>query len=225
MKRVLLGLVIGMVVLAFVAISKENKNMLNNIKILNDTLLSYQVKVKGLEEIVTQRDAVILSEKQAKEAGLLEVERLRALNIKSLQTNVQLTSQIHILRDSIKSILPDTVFITTIDSIGNKKEYLQLPFTLLNIREEDLMLRAGMYTNRETWLDLTIPLSGEVTVGRQKKSFLKSDYVGIFSTTNPYIVTNDIQVVMVDSKKWWNNPWLVGGIGMTGGLILGIILQ
>lgn len=199
----------------------ERRQLFHNVQALNDTVHHYQITLQSLQYEVSQQSAVILTQRQALEAGLLEREQLKALHMKAVNTNVSLQAEIHVLRDSLKA-LPQTIFITVKDTTGIAAHYVKIPFTLLNVQESYLQLSAGMTVNRNAWFDLTIPVSKfDVTVGWQRDGWFRLKPVGTVVTDNPYITVKQMEVTVIDRpKKWYDRKWLyvVGGVMIDEGV-------
>jgi hypothetical protein len=195
---------------------KERALNVANIIAIRDTIKHSFVTIDGLRNSVYEKNAIILSQDESIKAGIIERDRLKALHLKDLLTNTDLSGTIQILRDSLK-LVPGTTIITIKDSSGVAQNYVKIPFTLLNLHEQYIdSLKAGMGINKKAWFKLQIPFSGTISVGTKKIGLFKTIPVGIFVTTNPYIHVNSMDVLIVqDQKKFYDKFWfhaLCGGI-------------
>jgi hypothetical protein len=229
-KRVLfiVAVVVAFFMLAFVAgrcsTRQERDNQMNNLLALQDTVHASVVTINGLKSTVFEKQSLILTQKQAIDVGIVEQERLKKLALKEIATNAELEGTIKVLRDSLK-LVPGTTIITVKDSSGITADYVKIPFTLLNEEEKNLHLIAGMNLNKTAYFDLTVPFTGTMTVGYKKAGLFKTTPVGVFTTTNPYIRINTMDVVIIQQpkdvfSKWWFHMAL--GAGAFYGIQYGI---
>jgi hypothetical protein len=208
---------------------QERINQNSNILALNSEVQSNLITIEGLEHSVQEKRAIILSQNQAIESGVVERELLKKLHIKDLVTNTELNGTIQVLRDSLK-MPPGTIFITVKDTIediqaGITHDYVRLPFDLLKMDEKYLKLDAGMKVDRSAWFSLSVPFTGYVTVGYKKDGLFKTKPVGVFTTDNPYIKISDMNTVIVQENKsifskWWFNMLIGFGVGAGTGIAI-----
>jgi hypothetical protein len=198
---------------------KEVSLNLANLAVARDSIHTYQITVDGLEMKVSDKDAIILTQKDAIEAGILENERLKALHIKTVIANAELSGTIRMLRDSLK-LPPEIRFITVKDTNGNFLA-VRIPYRW-QYSDPYINLITGINENKTGFFDLSVPVTGEVTIGYKKAGFLKTTPVGIFTTLNPYMKVNDMSVLIVtDKKKFYQKTWFhlaagaAIGIGVT----------
>jgi hypothetical protein len=219
---VILACFLGFYILGRLSTRQERNAVTSNYIALQGEVKEYKVTIEGLENKVYEKDVVILSEKQAKEVGLLEIERLRKLHIKEVITNTELSGIIK-RQDSLLNLLPKIEFITIKDSSGIKKNYVRYPFQLLNKHDQYLSLDAGLDSLKKAWFKLSTPFVGKIIVANVKSGFLKITPKGIFTTTNPYIMIDTMNVLIVkEPDKIWNKTWFHIGAGAV--LIEGIRL-
>ena len=190
---------------------KQLDNQVSNILALRDTVKATIVVINGLSNSVSEKEALILTQKDALDAAILEKERLKKLALSSVVTNADLTGTIKIVRDSLK-LIPGYKIITIKDTSG-LHDYMRIPFTLLDEEEENLHLLAGISANKHPYFSLSVPFKGTMTVGWKKAGFLKTQPVGIFTTTNPYIHVDDMQVVIIQNPGKWYDKWWVHALG------------
>ena len=190
----------------------ERIQQLNNLQASRDSIKRYQVHIGQLTSSVQEKVAIILSQEQALQAGVLERERLRALHLKQVATNVQLEGVIRVLRDSLA--LPHKTEIVTVKDTSGWYDCVKIPFQLLNVQEPYLNLTVGMSRERLAWFDLTVPLEAQVTVGWKREGFLKPTRpVGMFVTENPYVKMNNMEVLITQPQKRFVDRWWVHVLG------------
>ena len=197
-----------------------------NLIAARDSVRHYSVTINGLKTSVAEKDAIILTKDQAIEAGIIEKDGLKALHMKDLITNASLKGRIKILEDSLK--LPkekENVYVTIKDTAGIARDYIRIPFTLLDVKNQYLSLNAGMKENKTAYYDLEVPFSGEMSVGYVKSGFLKTKPVGTFTSSNPYLKINNMDILIIpEKKKWYQSFWihaLAGGAIVEGINLLG----
>jgi len=196
---------------------QERDNQTGNLIAARDSVHTSSVTINGLKNSIWEKNAIILGQKQAIEVGIVERDLLKKLHIKDLITNTELSGIIK-RQDSLLSLPPNTVFITVKDSSGITQDYIKVPFQLLNINDEYLSLDAGMDMNRLAWHKLSVPFDGIVSVGFKKSGFLKADPVGIFTSTNPYLTVNKMDVLIVKEQEKWFQRWWVHCLAGAGAI-------
>jgi hypothetical protein len=215
---IVLFLILGAIGASFILGKCSTRKMLDtqvsNILALKDTVKASTVVINGLTTEVYQQRALILSQKDALASNELEKEVLKKLNMKLVVTQTDLEGTIVMLRDHLAEV-PGTTIITVKDTSGSH-EYVKIPFTLLDVQDEDITLLAGMSLNKTAYFSLRVPFNGKITIGWQKDGFLKTKPVGVFITTNQYIKISDINALIVqDPKKWYDKTWVhlaIGGV-------------
>ena len=85
---------------------------------------SYQMIINSKKLAVTTQKSVIIRQRDAIENGLIEQERLKALNIKHVRENIVLKGRLEAYKDSLITIEPDTIMVH--DTIIGDKPYLNL---------------------------------------------------------------------------------------------------
>lgn len=217
------AIIVGLLLISFIAgkcsTKKERATQIDNLRAARDSVYQSFVEIDGLKYTVSTKDAIILSKDDALQAQIIENERLKALHIKELVTNVELQGVIKILRDSLK--LPaNTVFVTIKDTSGVAREYVRLPFQLLKVSDKYITLNAGMNQNKTAWFNLSVLVTGEISIGYVRSGFLKTKPVGIFTSSNPYLTVNSMDVLIIkDDKKFYNKTWfhlIAGAVAVEG---------
>jgi hypothetical protein len=197
-----------------IALKKADALNVANLAASRDSIRHYSITIDGLKNSVHEKAAIILSQQQAIDAGIIERELLKKLHIKDLITNTELTGVIH-QKDSLLNLPPKVEFITVKDSSGVTKNYIRYPFQLLRIHNTYLNLDAGLDSLKKAWFDLSNPLSGSISIGYKRKGFLKPlKPVGVFVSKNPYITINSMDILIIrEPKKWYEKTWVHVGAG------------
>ena len=208
----------ALLAIAFVAgrssTQKERSQQQANLIVSRDSTKHYAREIEGLNYNIAQKNAMILTKDQAIAAGLIREEYLKELHLKDIVSIANLEGAIRVLRDSL-ALQPGTVIITVKDTSGITNDYVRIPFTLLDIKEPYLTLKAGMHKNHTAWFDLKTPVSGKMTIGYQRSGFLKTQPVGLFTSLNPYLTINQMDIVIIQEKRKWHSKWWVhAGIGI-----------
>ena len=213
---IIIGAFLALLSLSFLlgrcSTKKERSQQIANIVAARDSVKHLTIEVNGLKLDVSEKNATVLTLQDAVKAGIIEKEYLKALHLKELVTNAELQGYIKILKDSL-ALVPGTTIVTIKDTSGIPHDYIKLPFTLLDIKEKDVSLIAGMNINRTPYYSLNIPFAGSVTIGYKKSGFLKTTPVGIFSTDNQYLKVNQMDILIVQGKQKWYSKWWLHAIG------------
>jgi hypothetical protein len=214
-------LFIGLILISYIAgrcsTRTERKQQISNLIAARDSVKQFFVTIDGLKNSVWEKNAIILGQEESIKAGIIERDLLKKLHLKDLITNTELTGVIH-KQDSLLNLPPNTVFITIKDTSGISRDYVRLPFTLLKISDKYVSLNAGMDSLCKAWYKLSVPFSGTISIGYVKSGFLKTTAKGIFTTENPFIKINAMDVLIIqDPKKWyskWYVPVIAGAVGI-----------
>jgi len=196
---------------------KERSVLVDNIHAARDTIKTYSVRIGDLELNVSEKEAIILTKEDAIKAGLIEKEYFRKLYLKEIETTTMLNGVIKILRDSL-DLPPETIIVTIKDTSGLAQYYMKIPFQNIKVNEKYLVLNAGVRDNRKAWFELSVPVSGTMSVGYKKDGFLKTKPVGIFTTENPYLKINNMDILIVKDKDKWYRKWWVHSLA-GGGIV------
>lgn len=182
---------------------KDKKAVLNNLIALQDTIRTYQTKIKGLEVQVFETKRVVLSQADAIKVGLVEKEALRKLNIKILSELTSLKMQLNVVRDSVNHN-GQIVYIDT----NKQKPAMLLPFTFGDTTKH-FVFSGGFNLMGKMNYKFDIPaLNIDVYGGVDKKGIAKLSV----TTDNPYIKFSEIKSTKIDVAK----PSRIG-IGATVG--------
>ena len=182
---------------------KKNKEILNNLIALQDTVRNYQTKIGGLEVEVFETKRVILSQADAIKAGLVEKEALKKLNIKTLSDLTALKIQLNIARDSVNHN-GQIVYIDT----NKLKPAILLPFTFSDKNKWFSLVGGYDLTGKMNYTFDVPALNLNIYGGVDKKGIAKLSV----TTDNPYIKISEIKSTKIDVAK----PSRIG-IGVTAG--------
>ena len=209
---VYLGLFLALLCLSYImgrcSTKQQRDNHISNLIAARDSVKESSTTIDGLENSIWEKNAIILSQEESIKAGIIERDLLKKLHIKDLITNTELSGIIK-RQDSLLALPPKTEFITVKDSSGIKKNYVRYPFQLLNVHTEYLDLDAGLDSLKKAWYKHKVPFSGTVSVGFKKSGFLKVDPIGIFTSSNPDLIVNKMDVLIVKEQEKWFQKWWV----------------
>ena len=190
-----------------------------NIKTLNDYKiemrkfklenLSFEDEINERGERIISQEQIILSQKDAIEQGLLEVNRLKKIK-----------SQVSVVTETII----DTFIVNHTDTIveyRNGDAFLKLPQSYLYETEHlnfgAEISKIGLKVN-----NISIFNTSSVTIGYKSNGlFRKKSAVVEIQNSNPYVMTNSVGNVIIKEKQ---NPltdykvW--GGVGFILGLLI-----
>lgn len=190
-----------------------------NIKTINDYKiemrkfklenLSFEDEINERGERIISQEQIILSQKDAIEQGLLEVNRLKKIK-----------SQVSVVTETII----DTFIVNHTDTIveyRNGDAFLKLPQSYLYETEHlnfgAEISKIGLKVN-----NISIFNTSSVTIGYKSNGlFRKKSAVVEIQNSNPYVMTNSVGNVIIKEKQ---NPltdykvW--GGVGFILGLLI-----
>jgi hypothetical protein len=168
----------------------------HTINTLNGLIKEYTIDINGLKKQVSEKDQLILTQKQAIDIHLIEKSELKKLHFKAVNEVTRLKAQIAILQDSIAHT--GVVYIVEdCDSVGYSYPVIKIPFTF---REENeyYTLSGGFSEVGIMDIDLNVPISLNVWTGIEKGS---KDYKAVVTTTNPHVKITGLESVKLDLPK------------------------
>lgn len=215
-------------ILALIAVSffaghmytyKKRKASYELISTLSGKISTYETRIDTLEVRVWEKTQLIGTQEQAIEAGLLEIDRLKALRINQLTQITRLEGELQATIDNIP--IPDTVFITRKPEVkpGNRESYLKLPFSTGHA-DQYLSIDFGVNEEKTGWFDLEAKVPLVVALGGKK-----GKSVAAVTTPSPYINITDFNVVRIEQTKWYYKPWVPWAGGFVGGFFTGLIVK
>lgn len=195
----------------------DRRAQIGEINRLRDSILVYEVEIDNLKEKVWEKDVVIATKREAIEAGLLEQDRLKALNYRRASHITRLEADVKAYRDSIP--LPDSVFIVDtvlVEAGETQNTYLKIPFDF-GFNEDHLSLDVGITNNREAWFDLDCHIPLTITMGTKDRQ------VASVTTPSPYVRITDFEVVQIE-RNIYIPPWATHTATGLAGFGLGFLL-
>ena len=172
--------------------NRSHQTELNNYIALQDTVRNYQTKIKGLSVEVFETKRVVLSQRDAIKAGLIEKEALKKLNIKTLSELTSLKMQLNIVRDSVNHN-GQIVYIDT----NKKKPAILLPFTFSDKNKWFALIGGYDLTGNMNYTFDIPALKLDIYGGIDKKGVAKLSV----TTDNPYVKISEIKSVKIDVAK------------------------
>jgi len=221
-KHVLI-LVLALVVVSFfagrISTLKPRNAQYDEITELTEVMTVYQREINGREQTIYEKNQIIASKKEAIEAGILERDRLKALNLKSVRQITKINAEFSAYKDSIDLEEDSVYFVDVVDvDTGETENYVELPFSWEH-EDEFLFFSTGIRLNKKAWFDLSAELPITVTLGGRD-----GKQVAAVSTPNPYITVTDFNVIRLKEEKWYYKPWVPAAGGAIGGLGLGWLM-
>ena len=183
----------------------------HNIDALNGLIKEYAIDINGLKKQVSERQQLILSQKQAIDIHLIEKSELKKLYFKSVNEVTSLKAQIAILKDSISHTGVITI-VEPCDSVGYSFPVIKLPFTFKE-KNDDYTLSGGFSETGIMNIDLNVPLVLDIWTGIQKGS---KDYKVVVTTPNKVVKITELRSV----KLYLPKPKKIG-IGIQTGYGIG----
>ena len=181
------------------------------INTLNGVMRTYVYEIDGLRKQAWEKDAIIASQKQAIEQGIITKEELRKLKIKYANQVTHLEAEVNILLDSLKH--SGTIVVTPCPPGELYHPVIYLPFEF-----GDKTLYYDIWGAFDTVgkLDMKIKVPVDLDIWTGRDSEIKGNYKVVVTSLNPYVSINDIKSFKFDlpkPKKW--------GIGIVGAYGLG----
>lgn len=185
---------------------------------LTEVMSVYQVAVQGRDQTIYEKNQILASKKEAIEAGIIERDYLKALNLKSVRQITNLNAEISAYKDSLDLSGDSIVFVTDTVASGEVKNYAQLPFSW-DYSDQYLSLQTGINQEKQGWFQLEAPTGFSIVLGGRD-----GKQVSAVTTLSPYITVTDFNVVRLKEEKWYYKPWVPATGGVIGGLGLGWLI-
>ena len=163
---------------------------------LKDTVSSYNMVIKGKEITIAEQKTIILTQKDAIAGHILDKERLKALNIKTVRENVRLKMTINVLKDSLDMNINDTIIIHDHDTMNT---YLRLP-AYFNYKDEWITMNSNIGEDLMRGFSMSLPVDIDITMGEVKTGFLKREERVVLQTDNPYVDFLHVQSVKIEKE-------------------------
>ena len=168
----------------------------DTINTLNGLIKEYVIDINGLKKQVSEKQQLILSQKQAIDIHLIEKSELKKLHFKAVNEVTRLKAEISILKDSL-SHSGTVVIVEPCDSVGLSYPVIKIPFTFKEVNEY-YTLSGGFSEVGIMDIDLNVPISLSVWTGIEKGS---KDYKAVVTTTNPHVKITELESVKFDLPK------------------------
>jgi len=194
---------------------------------LTDTLATTRVIIGGVSQMLSDKSTILSSKNKAIEAGLLEQNRLKVLNMQKASHIVRVEAHLAAARDSIPMRPPpgavDTLIPVENVGAGEAKNYISVP-TEFYVEEDFVNLTCGIDENRLGYYDVNFPTPLVVTIGDKKTGLWKTVPTVAVTTPSPYLIVTDITPIdLRGAKKWYQKPLTVGFVGIGAGVIIGAV--
>ena len=214
-------MIVGLFVVILFLVWKgcEQKAQLSNFKIEVQKFKSgEQIFLKTINEeggLILEQKQVILSQKDAINNNLLEINRL-----KKIKSQVKIISQIAL--DSVFIPFHDTLYIDTSNKINNAlNSFISVP-RKFNI--------SNMYYSFDGTVKKTGVILDSVRFNNQMTITFGLKSIGIFKKPNPvvdieykspYIKTTSLNNIVIKNElKWYEKKPVFFGFGIVGGILL-----
>lgn len=212
----ILALILASFFAGYMVTWKKRTAAYGQLAALTDSISYYRAEIGGLERQVWEKQQLVATKEEAIQAGILEQDRLKALNLRYATQVTKLQGELKAAIDSIP--LPDTLFVTdTItEGSGEAKSYLMLPFSW-EYSDQYINLRTGVRENRTGWFDLNAPITLDITLGGRK-----GQNVAAVTTPSPYVSITDFNVVNIQEQNiLYRHKWIPWAAGYAGGVVTG----
>lgn len=171
--------------------------------------LAFEEEINEKGQRIVSQEQIILSQKDAIEQGLLELDKLKKVQ-----------SQVNVVTETII----DTFVVSHTDTIVQYIEgdaFLKLPHTY-NYYTEHLNFGAEISSQGLKVNNISILNTSTITIGYKNNGlFRKSTPIVELKNSNPYVQTNSVgNVVIKENKSLIENPKVWGGLGLFLGLLI-----
>lgn len=222
-KHILI-LVLALIIVSFfagrISTLRPRNAAYDEISQLTDIVTVYQREISGREQTIYEKNILLASRKEAIEAGILEQDRLKALNLKKARQITNVNAAFSAYKDSIalvgQEFKVDTIFVDSGEVKTNT--YIKLPFSW-EYKDKFLSLEAGVDSARLGHFTLEAPVDLTITLGGRD-----GKQVAAVSEESPYIYVTDFNVVRLKEENWYYKPWVPSTAGVIGGVGLGWLI-
>ena len=207
---IILGVVIALLSFSLIGKSIEHDNFKHQLSKFRKSEQSYQEVVDEQGDRIIEQEQILLSQSDAIEQGLLEIDRL-----KKVSSQVRIVTELVV--DTLIMTHTDTVTITIDDNI-----YLKLPQSY-SYSSEFLSVKAEIGAMGLSLDNISIYNENVITIGYKKNGFLRPLLpVVIIKNTNPYMNTTQVSNIVIEPKTNLISDKRVWAVG---GFILGILIK
>jgi len=228
MKKLNSTVIVCIVIIALCVVGMY-RHKVKNLEIDNSNLVeAYQneaVDNTNLRILVTKnKDSLsmarqtILTKDQAIALGLLREKELRNKHLKEVETVIDLTEEVRILKKEGTAV--DPLFIEIHDTV-----YARLP---LDLKFSDQWYNLSVTAAEIPLLNsLTVYSAPTLTLGKVKLGLLKKpERVTIYENANPYITLKDLSSVTIqENYKFYDRTWFKVLGGFAGGVVFSSLVK
>ena len=204
-----LMLVVILLTLQLFGNNAEFKQFKEQIARFKKSELAYQETINKEGDRVIEQEQIILSQSDAIQQGLLEIDKLKRVN-----------SQVHVITETVI----DTIMVTHTDTVVEVIDgysYLKLPQSY-SFSDEFLILNAEVNEIGLNIDNISIFNESTITVGYKRGGFLKplSPVIQI-KNTNPYMQTHSVSNVVIEEKTdLLHDKRAWGAVGFVIGILI-----
>jgi len=185
---------------------------------LSTTINTYEIELYGERQVIAEQKSVILTQKEAINAHVLDKERLKAINVDIVKENVHLKASLSVMKDSLDMIEPDIIYV--LDSTGINVPHLKLPYGMF-YKDEWIGLGVSLFSDATWAFKMNTDINLDVTIGERRKGLFRKEPMAIVGFDNPYI--NDVRVQSLSVEKsplFYERTWFhitTHGLAFLGG--------
>lgn len=215
LRKNTLLVVFGSIIVFLVWLLWDSQTRLNSFK---EQVSKFEISKQFFNEslsndstIIAEQEQIILSQKEAIELGVLEVEKLK--KVKSQVKTITITKI-----DSVFIEFHDTLRISdTIYPTGTIKVPKRFNLNKEHYRLGGIVLLDGLLVD-----SLKVKNEMKLTIANKSMGFLKkSKPVVQIENTNPYISTIDMKnIIIEDKRKFYDKKTFWLGLGVLTGLLI-----
>ena len=176
---------------------------------LSKSMTTYKIKIDGLERMVSERNSLILTQKEAIKQGLADREYLRKTNMGQLSEIASLKADFALFKDSVEHN-GIVVQIPQNTSTAPSKPAILLPFQFSDTTKY-YSFKGGFDIKGKMNFELSSKIDLDITVGKDKKS---GEYKAVVSTPNPFVTIGNINSTHIVEKDKRFCIAVFGGYGI-----------
>lgn len=166
------------------------------ISALKDTVITYEYKIGKLKRYASERDQLIVEQKQAIEQGLLEKKELKALHLSAVSEVTSLKAQIRVILDSIGHNGIITIPCPNTDTL----EFINAIYLPFEFQEKTkyVDLKGRFDGEGVLSMELEVPVELNLWTGYDKS---RKGYKAVVTSDNPFFKVSEINSIKVEAKK------------------------
>ena len=176
---------------------------------LRKSMVTYKIKVDGLERTVSERNSLILTQKEALKQEQIKKEYLRKTNMEQLSEIISLKANFSLFKDSVGHNGTITQIPQNNPNTALKPAIL-LPFQFSDTTKY-YSFKGGFDIKGKMNFELSSKIDLDITVGKDKKS---GEYKAVVSTPNPFVTIGNINSTHISEKDKRFCIAVFGGYGI-----------